>query len=254
MSSLANRMQTGSRRGSLRVPNSMTGGAWDGGFEVLSEDDDRVLCRGWRRGDDGSRRAVLIVLPAADPPSPSNLDRFAREFALRIELDGAWAAKPLELAREGGGLVLVLEDAGGEPLERFVGAPMEVGRFLRVAIGIAAALGHLHARGLVHKDVKPANILVNSADAVRLTGFGIASRLARQPRASDPSDILNGTLAYMAPEQTGRMNRSVDSRGDLYALGVTLYEMLTGALPFIATDPIEWVHCHVAKRPLAPSS
>ena len=88
---------------------------------------------------------------------------------------------------------------------------------------------------------------------VRLTGFGIASRLSRQRQAAEPPDVLSGTLAYMAPEQTGRMNRSIDSRSDLYALGVTLYEMLTGVLPFTAADPIEWVHCHLAKRPLAPA-
>ena len=136
------------------------------------------------------------------------------------------------------GPMLVLEDAGGEPLDRLIGAPMETGRFLRLAIGIAAALGKVHQRGLVHKDIKPANILVNGAtDEVRLTGFGIASRLPRERQAAEPPDALIGTLAYMAPEQTGRMNRSINSRSDLYALGVTLYETLTGALPFTATDP-----------------
>ena len=144
--------------------------------------------------------------------------------------------------------MLVLEDAGGEPLDRLLGAPMEVGRFLRLAIGIAVALGKLHQRGLVHKDIKPANILVNSATGeVRLTGFGIASRLPRERQSPHPPESIAGTLAYMAPEQTGRMNRSIDSRSDLYALGVTLYQMLTGALPFTAADPMEWVHCHIAK-------
>ena len=254
MSSLVSRMQTGVGRRSLRLPNSTSGADWDGSCEVLSEDGERVLCRGWRRGVDGARRAVLVVLPAAEHPSPANLDRFAHEFGLKIELDGAWAAQPLELVHDGGRPMLVLEDAGGEPLDQSLGAPMDVGRLLRVAIGIAVALGHLHARGLIHKDVKPANILVNCVTGkVRLTGFGIASRLARQRQASEPPDVLSGTLAYMAPEQTGRMNRSIDSRSDLYAFGVTLYEMLTGVLPFSATDPIEWVHCHLAKRPPAPA-
>ena len=97
MSSLVSRTQNGARRGSLRLPNSLNGAYGDGGFEVLSEDGERVLCRGWRRGDDGDRRAVLVVLPAAEQPSPSSLDRFAHEFGLKIELDGAWAAQPLEL-------------------------------------------------------------------------------------------------------------------------------------------------------------
>src|SRR5262249_33012682 len=102
---------------------------------------------------------------------------------------------------------------------------------------LAAALGRLHERGLIHKDIKPANILANSAmDHVWLTGFGIASRLPRERQSPEAPEFIAGTLAYMAPEQTGRMNRSIDSRTDLYALGVTLYEMLTGSLPFTASD------------------
>ena len=107
---------------------------------------------------------------------------------------------------------------------------------------------------MVHKDVKPANILVNCADGrVRLTGFGVASRLPRQRQAPEPPEIIAGTLAYMAPEQTGRMNRSIYFRSDLYALGVTFYRMLTGRLPFTAADPMEWVHCHVARKPTPPA-
>ncbi len=131
---------------------------------------------------------------------------------------------------------------------------MEVGRFLHLAIGIAVALGKVHQAGLVHKDVKPANILVNRAGGeVRLTGFGIASRLPRERQAPEPPETIAGTLAYMAPEQTGRMNRSVDARSDLYALGITLYQMLTGTLPFTAADPMEWVHCHIARKPVPPA-
>ena len=118
---------------------------------------------------------------------------------------------------------------------------------------MAAALGKLHQRGLIHKDIKPANILVDSASgAVWLTGFGIASRLPRERQSPEPPEVIAGTLAYMAPEQTGRMNRSIDSRSDLYSLGVTFYEMLTGALPFTAADPMEWVHCHIARQPVPP--
>jgi serine/threonine protein kinase len=113
-------------------------------------------------------------------------------------------------------------------------------QFLRLAIGLSAALGRLHERGLVHKDIKPSNVLINSATGqVWLTGFGIASRLPREHQAPEPPEFLAGTLPYMAPEQTGRMNRSIDSRSDLYALGVTLYQMLTGSLPFSASDPME---------------
>ena len=115
-------------------------------------------------------------------------------------------------------------------------------------------IGRVHAQGLIHKDLKPANILVDAAaGGVRLTGFGIASRLPRERQAPGPPEVIAGTLAYMAPEQTGRMNRSVDSRSDLYACGVTLYEMLTGVLPFSAADPMEWIHCHIARQPMPPS-
>jgi predicted ATPase/signal transduction histidine kinase len=126
--------------------------------------------------------------------------------------------------------------------------------FLRIAIGMAVALRSLHASGIIHRNVKPGNILVDSATGhVWLTGFGIASMLPRERQLADPPAEIAGTLAYMAPEQTGRMNRSVDSRSDLYAYGVTLYEMLTGALPFTASDPTEWVHFHIARQPILPS-
>jgi serine/threonine protein kinase len=227
----------------------------DGGSQVLWEDGERVFCRGWRVGNDGNRSAVLLVVPAAEHPSRASLDRLAHEYALKDELDGKWAAQPLELTSDGARSVLVLEDTGGgEALRRLVGAPMDVGGFLRQAIGIATALGKLHQRGLVHKDIKPANILVNGTTGeVRLTGFGIASRLSRERQVAGPPEMLAGTLPYMAPEQTGRMNRSIDSRSDLYALGVTFYQMLTGSLPFTGTDPMDWVHCHLARTPLAPA-
>jgi PAS domain S-box-containing protein len=149
--------------------------------------------------------------------------------------------------------MLVLADPGGEPLERLLGRPMAVTEFLPLAVPLATAVGRLHARGLVHKDLKPANILVDTASgSVWLTGFGIASRVPREHQAPAPPEVIAGTFAYMAPEQTGRMNRSIDSRSDLYALGVTFYEMLTGALPFMAADPMEWVHCHIARQPPPP--
>ncbi len=223
----------------------------DGRPQVLWADGERDFCRTWREVGDGERKAVLVVVPASEHPSPSCLDRLAHEYGLRDALDRAWAVQPLALERERS--ALVLEDPGGEPLERLLGTPMAVGSFLHLAIGIAAALGKLHARGLVHRDLKPAHLLVNCADGrVRLTGFGLASRLPRERQAPAPPEFIAGTLAYMAPEQTGRMNRSIDARSDLYALGVTLYQMLTGSLPFIASDPMEWVHCHIAKKPVPP--
>jgi PAS domain S-box-containing protein len=226
----------------------------DDGFQVLWEDGDRVFCRGWRPGTDGNRSAVLAVRPIAEHPPPAVLERLAHEYGLKDELDSAWAVRPLELVQNFGQIMLVLEDPGGEPLSRLLGEPMAVGSFLRLAISMAAGLGEVHQRGLVHKNIKPQNIVVNRAtDEIKLTGFGIASRLPRERQAPEPPETIAGTLAYMAPEQTGRMNRSIDSRSDLYSLGVTLYQMLTGQLPFTAADPLDWVHCHIARRPIAPS-
>src|SRR3954466_5072064 len=156
----------------------------DSNSQVLWEDGERVFSRGWRLDDNGNRLPVLLVAPAADHPSPSSLDRLTHEYELKDELDGSWAARPLALMRNAGRTVLVLDDLGGEPLDRLLGGPMEVGRFLHLAIAVSSALGKLHQRGLIHKDIKPTNILVDCANGhVRLTGFGIASRLSRERQA-----------------------------------------------------------------------
>ncbi|HEV3444972.1 MAG TPA: serine/threonine-protein kinase PknK, partial [Gemmataceae bacterium] len=219
-------------------------------LETLWEDVEFILSRGVREGEPSP---LLVLAPASAQPVPGSFTRLEHAYALRDELDSAWAARPLRLGRQRGRPMLVLEDPGGEPLARLLGQPWEITSFLRVAIGLAAALGRLHERGLIHKDVKPAHILVNAATgAAWLIGFDIASRLPREHQAPEPPEVIAGTLAYMAPEQTGRMNRSVDSRSDLYALGVTFYEMLTGTLPFTAADPMGWVHCHIARQPTPP--
>jgi serine/threonine protein kinase len=234
-------------------PSPWFGVGGDKSLQVLWEDGECVFCRG-ERNVDGRRTAVLAVLPAVEHPTPATLDRLAREYSLKDELDGAWAVRPLELVRERGRIMLVLEDTHSEPLDRLHGMPMEMQSFLRLAIAVAAALTQVHRRGLVHKDIKPSNILVHrTTGEVKLTGFGIASRLPRERQAPALPESIAGTLAYMAPEQTGRMNRSIDARSDLYALGVTLYQMLTGSLPFAATDPMEWVHCHIARKPVPPN-
>lgn len=234
-------------------PLSWFGADEDSNFQVLWEDGERVFCRGVRHAN-SDLSAVLAVLPAAEHPAPATLDRLAHEYGLKSELDGAWAVRPQDLTSEGGRTMLVLEDPGGEPVDRLLGPPLDVLQFLNVAIPIVGALRQMHERGLVHKDIKPANILFDATSGrVWLTGFGIASRLPREHQAPAPPEVIAGTLAYMAPEQTGRMNRSVDSRSDLYALGVTFYEMLTGQLPFAAADPMEWVHCHIARQPVPPN-
>ncbi len=203
------------------------------------------------RGSGSGLAPILVV--AADESSLGCVERLEHEYALKCELEADWAARPVALTHSNGSMALVLEDPGGVPVDRLLGRPLTVSHFLRIAIPLAGALRRVHERGLVHKDIKPANILVDAASGgVWLTGFGIASRLPREHQAPAPPEVIAGTLAYMAPEQTGRMNRSVDSRSDLYALGVTLYEMLTGQLPFAAADPMEWVHCHIARQPAPP--
>ncbi len=198
-------------------------------LEVLREGADFTLYRGRQQGNPAP---VLVVALTAEQPSSQSLRRLEHEYSLAAELDPAWAAKPLALTRHEGRTILVLADPGGEPLdlvlERGQGQPPDLARVLRIAIGLAAALGQVHRRGLIHKDIKPANVLVDDAGNVWLTGFGIASQLPRESQAPSPPEIIGRTLAYMAPEQTGRMNRSIDTRSDFYSLGVTLYQMLTG--------------------------
>jgi predicted ATPase/signal transduction histidine kinase len=202
----------------------------------------------------GSGRGVPpILLVTAENASRASHKRLEHEYALRAELDSAWAACPVGLSQHRNRSALVLEDPGGDPLDLQLGRPLGITEFLRIGISLARALRQVHARGLIHKDIKPANILVDAASGgVWLTGFGIASRLPRERANPEPPDEIAGTLAYMAPEQTGRMNRSIDARSDLYSLGVTFYEMLTGMLPFAAADPAEWVHCHIARQPVPP--
>jgi PAS domain S-box-containing protein len=199
----------------------------------------------------------VLAIALFEHPSPQSIRRLMHEYSIAAELDPAWAAKPLAITRHEERTILVLKDPGGQPLDRILerhqGQPLDLTRFLSIAIGLARTLGQVHQHGLIHKDIKPANILVDDGGNAWLTGFGMASQLPHERQSPEPPELIAGTLAYMAPEQTGRMNRSIDSRSDLYSLGVTFYEMLTGSLPFTASDPMEWVHCHTAKQPAAPS-
>jgi PAS domain S-box-containing protein len=228
----------------------------DYAFEPLRMDERFVLHRGVRRNQEPNfPSSILLLAPLSTHPAHANLRQIEHEYALRAELDPRWAACPLAVSQYNGQTVLVLENPGGELLDRLIPEAMDTGRFLRIAVALSAALGRLHGRGLIHKDIKPSNILANFATGeVWLTGFGIASRLPRERQPPVPPDFIAGTLPYMSPEQTGRMNRSIDTRSDLYSLGVTLYQMLTGVLPFAAADPLGWVHCHIARLPVPPAN
>src|SRR5579864_3012350 len=224
-------------------------------LDTLHRRGEFVLFRGrGRRGKNPRPPSILVLMPRSEHAQPESVRMLEHEYSLRSELDLAWAVPPLDITQHEGRTVLILGDPGGVPLAQLVGTPMEMGRFLRIAIALSVVIRRLHSRGLIHKDLKPANIMIEpSTGQLWLMGFGIATQLPRERQSAGPPEFIAGTLAYMAPEQTGRMNRSIDSRSDLYALGITLYEMLTGTLPFTGSDPMEWVHCHIAKQPPAPA-
>ncbi|AKU95025.1 Signal transduction histidine kinase CheA [Labilithrix luteola] len=222
------------------------------GYAITACDHDGELLigRGAREYDGES---IIAITTALEHPSAESIARLERWFALRDELDPAWSPRVLDLVVAQDRSVLVLADPGGDTLAR-VPRPMALDQLLRVAIGIARALGAMHGRGLIHRDVKPAAILASlDTGESRLTGFGLTLRQLRHRQGPEPLAVIAGTLAYMAPEQTGRMNRSIDSRSDLYAFGVTLYELLVGEPPFVAEDAMELVHCHIARCAIPPS-
>lgn len=148
----------------------------------------------------------------------------------------------------------MLEDFHGSSLKKFLQVvKFTIENFLTTAIEVSKTLGELHSRNIVHKDIKPHNILLQEQEkTVKITDFGISQELTGETRDIYHPEIIEGTLTYMSPEQTGRMNRSVDYRTDLYSLGVTFYEMLTGSVPFPSLDPMEIIHSHLALEPRPP--
>ncbi|MEM7184735.1 MAG: serine/threonine-protein kinase PknK, partial [Spirochaetota bacterium] len=182
-------------------------------------------------------------------PGIKELARLRQEFEFSQSLDSNTVVHPIALQENQNQTILIMEDFGGVSLKQFLNAKaMDLPAFLQVATTLASHLASVHAAGIIHKDIKPQNILINpKTKAIRLIGFGISSRLSLKSQNLGNPDILEGTLAYISPEQTGRMNRVVDYRSDLYSLGVTFYEILTGFLPFQSQDSMELVHSHLAK-------
>ena len=217
--------------------------------ETLSYGGRANLYRGVRNGD-----GHPVILKVLDPrrSSSDDLRGLEHEYELGTLVESPAIVRPLALRRHDGMPALIMEDFGGTSLEHLLGAPIPVERFLRLASRIAGAVAELHRQNVIHRDLKPANILVGPMDDVKVADLRLASRLPQGRSIVQSPSRIEGSLPYLSPEQTGRMNRSVDGRADLYALGVIFYQMLTGQLPFQASDPLEWVHCHVAYRPRPP--
>ncbi len=219
--------------------------------ETLHAGHGTMVCRAVREIDHRT-----VVLEAADPGrcSRGSMDRLRHEYEIASPLDLGAIVRPLALETFRGMPTLVLEDFPGHPLEHLLGAPMAIERFLDLAARIAAAVADVHGRGVVHKDLRPENILVDPLTLdVKIAHFGLATQIPREQQPIQPPQVIEGSLPYVSPEQTGRMNRAIDSRSDLYSLGVILFRMLTGRLPFDAHDDLEWVHCHVAREPPSPA-
>ena len=212
----------------------------------------RIIYRGLREKDS---KPVIVKTLIEDYPAPTDIESLHREYNIlkELNLDGIVEAYAVETI--GNKPALILEDIGGKSLKEIITAErIDLITFLRLALKLSLTLEALHLEKIIHKDINPKNIIVNlDTDQVRLIDFSLASRLLNETQRVSHPDLLEGTLAYMSPEQTGRMNRSVDYRTDFYSLGVTIYEMVTARLPFDSDDPLEIIHYHIAKTPLAPN-
>ncbi len=218
--------------------------------EIIHEGASNTIYRGISQLD--QQRVILKVL-TDEYPSLNAIVRLKHEYKITENLDLAGVVKVLRLETHKNRLALVFEDFGGQSLKQLLSTQkLDLSSFLNIAVQLVQTLVLVHNYHIIHKDIKPGNIIINPlTGVVKLTDFSIASRLSKEtPQLANPNQ-LEGTLAYMSPEQTGRMNRSLDYRTDFYSLGVTFYEMLTGELPFQSQDLLELVYSHLAKQPIA---
>ncbi|MCP6758413.1 MAG: serine/threonine protein kinase, partial [Fischerella sp. CENA71] len=215
-----------------------------------------VVYRGITKPD---HTPIIVKVLKQDYPTPNELVRYKQEYEITRSLNLQGVIKVYSIQEYQRTCVMLLEDFGGESLEKLryqsplAFYPMPLSEFLHLAIKITEILGGIHSSNVIHKDINPSNIVLNPATGtVKIIDFGIATRFARTNPSFKNPYVLEGTLAYISPEQTGRMNRLLDYRTDFYSLGVTFYELLVGQLPFLAKDALELVHCHIAKQPSLP--
>jgi predicted ATPase/signal transduction histidine kinase/tRNA A-37 threonylcarbamoyl transferase component Bud32 len=220
-------------------------------LELIHEGVNTVL---YRAASQATQQPVILKVLRAEHPTLEQITRLKHEYQVAANLDLPGVVRVYGLETHGHRVALVLEDFGGRSLKQCLTERkcevLDPMRVLKIAIQLAKALISLQQARIIHKDIKPSNIIFNEETGeVRLTDFSIASRLGEELALPQELNQLEGTLVYMSPEQTGRMNRTLDYRSDFYSLGVTLYELLTGRLPFQGHDPLELVHCHIAKAP-----
>ncbi len=198
-----------------------------------------------------SGRAVIIKLLHQNYPSFTDLLQFRNQYTIAQNLQIPNIIRPDRLSVYGNSYILVMADFGSISLQEYCqGQVLAVSETLTIALKLAAILHDLHQANVIHKDIKPANITIQpQSQQIQIIDFSISSLLPKETQPLKPPNCLEGTLAYLAPEQTGRMNRGIDYRTDFYSLGVTLYELLTGELPFRSIEPLELVYCQIARTP-----
>ncbi|MBH8575424.1 AAA family ATPase [Nostocaceae cyanobacterium CENA369] len=197
---------------------------------------------------------VVIKLSEQEYPTFNQLLQFRNQYTIAKNLDLPGIVRPYSLEPYRNSYALVMEDFGGVSLRDWINSKIDrkpdLLTFLQIAIALSDILNGLHRHRVIHKDIKPANILINpNTQQIKLIDFSIASLLPKETPEIQSPNVIEGTLAYLSPEQTGRMNRGIDYRSDFYSLGVTFFEILTGQLPFQSNDPMELVHCHIAQQP-----
>lgn len=206
------------------------------------------------RAKSSDEPSVILKVLKKDYPNPSELTRYKQEYEITHSLNIKSAIAAYDLIPYENTLAIVLEDFGAQSLDLVLQSQsLTLLEFLPIAIQIAEALDRIHRANIIHKDINPSNIIVNpETGQVKIIDFGISSIFTKETPTLKNPDVLEGTLAYMSPEQTGRMNRFLDYRTDFYSLGATFYTLLTGRLVFESRDPLELVHCHIARQPIPP--